>query len=485
MTSRRLLTTVVAAVAAATVAVPAPASAAPGLRGEQWYLDALKITALHDQGIKGQGVTVAVIDTGVDAGHPLLAGQVLPGLEVQGGGNGQSDIDGHGTHMAGIIAAKGGSGPNDILGVAPGAKILPVKIRDDEKALSQALGGGIRQAVDRGAKVINISLGNWSTPPAELTSAVEYATGKDVIIVAAAGNREAGGSDIGSPARIPGVVAVTGLDKKGAFYSGSVQGPEAVLSAPAERITGIDSRTAPKATGYSTADGTSDASAIVAGVVALVRQKFPQANAASVINRLLVTSEDVGPKGRDPQYGFGRVFPNRAFSTQVSDVTTNPLLAGPAPGGAGGSPSATRANPGTGTPAADAGKSDDSATSPFRTLIGGIACLLIVAVIVLVVVLVLRRRRKSAAGAPPLGGPPGSGPPGAQPWQTSGSAQPFGAPGSAPPTGPVTFGGPPSGPPGAPQSGPPTFGGPPPAGAGEPHTDTGWPPPPTGPSGPR
>ncbi|WP_412542209.1 S8 family serine peptidase [Longispora sp. K20-0274] len=485
MTSRRLLFTVVAAVAATTVAFPSPASAAPGLRGEQWYLDALKITALHDQGINGQGVTVAVIDTGVDAGHPLLAGQVLPGLEVQGGGNGQQDIDGHGTHMAGIIAAKGGPGPNDILGVAPGAKILPVKIRDDEKFLSQALGGGIRQAVDRGAKVINISLGNWSTPPSELTSAVQYATSKDVIVVAAAGNREAGGSDIGSPARIPGVIAVTGLDKQGAFYSGSVQGPEAVLSAPAERITGIDTRTPPN-TGYSTADGTSDASAIVAGVVALVRQKFPQANAASVINRLLVTAEDVGPKGRDPQYGFGRVFPNRAFSTQVPDVTTNPLLAGASPGGSGGSPAATGKPGATGTPVAGgASESDDDATKPFRVLVGGIACLLIVAVIVLIVVLVLRRgRRKKAAAGPPFGAPPGSGPP----WPSAGSTPPgvgpqqggFGAPpGAGPSFGDAT--GPQPGPP----AGPGSFGGPPPAGSGEPHTDTGWPPPPTGPSGPR
>jgi hypothetical protein len=120
------------------------------------------------------------------------------------------------------------------------------------------------------------------------------------------------------------VIAVTGLTQSGEFWTGSSRGPQAVLSAPAEEIQAL----APVAlypSGYLIGNGTSASSAPVSGVAALVRAHFPKLNAANVINRLIRTADDKGPKGRDDQYGFGVVDPVRALTATVAPVTSNPL----------------------------------------------------------------------------------------------------------------------------------------------------------------
>ncbi|MEU7971113.1 type VII secretion-associated serine protease mycosin [Micromonospora sp. NPDC049089] len=296
-----------------------PAAAAPR-RAEQWYLDELRIDRVHKIST-GRGVVVAVVDTGVEASHPDLRGQVLPGGRSYGAsGDGRADEVGHGTHMAGIIAAKPSGDGVD--GIAPGAKILPIKMRKEDGVYTDAeIARGIRMAVDGGAKVINVSIGSPGFANPVQQSAIQYALDRDVVLVASAGNTAQGRTTVGKPANTPGVIAVTGTTRGGAFWSGSVQGPEAVVAAPGDGIYNVANEG-----GYGWGDGTSDSSAIVSGLAALIRSKYPDLSAPNVINRIIRTARDAGASGRDPQYGFGVIDPTRALTANVPPVTANPLL---------------------------------------------------------------------------------------------------------------------------------------------------------------
>ncbi|RQX00420.1 type VII secretion-associated serine protease mycosin [Micromonospora inaquosa] len=301
------------------VAAAQPAVAAPR-RAEQWYLDELRIDQVHEIST-GRGVVVAVIDSGVEASHPDLRGQVLAGGRSYGtSGDGRADEDGHGTHMAGIIAAK--ASRDGVDGIAPGVKILPIKMRKDDGAYTDAgIARAIRMAVDGGAKVINISIGGPGFANPVQKSAIQYALDRDVVLVASAGNTAQGRTTVGKPANTPGVIAVTGTTRGGAFWSGSVQGPEAVVAAPGDGIYNIANEG-----GYGWGDGTSDSSAIVSGLAALIRAKYPDLSAPNVINRIIRTARDAGASGRDPQYGFGVIDPMKALTANVPPVTANPLL---------------------------------------------------------------------------------------------------------------------------------------------------------------
>ncbi|WCN80362.1 type VII secretion-associated serine protease mycosin [Micromonospora sp. LH3U1] len=297
-----------------------PAAAAPR-RAEQWYLDELRIDQAHKIST-GRGVVVGLLDSGVEATHSDLRGQVLPGDRSYGAsGDGRADEDGHGTHMAGIIAATNAS-RDGVDGVAPGAKILPIKLRKGTGTNSDAaVALGIRMAVDGGAKVINMSFGGPGLASPAEESAIKYALDHDVVVVAAAGNTAKGSKVVDSPANTPGVIAVTGTTRGGRFWSGSVQGPEAVVAAPGDGIYNVANEQ-----GYGWGDGTSDSTAIVSGLAALIRAKYPDLDAPNVINRIIRTSRDAGPSGRDPQYGFGVIDPVAALTANVPPVTANPLL---------------------------------------------------------------------------------------------------------------------------------------------------------------
>ncbi|MEV0157482.1 type VII secretion-associated serine protease mycosin [Micromonospora sp. NPDC050686] len=307
----------------AVLAVAEPAGATPGGRDEQWYLDELRIERVH-QLSTGRGVVVGVVDTGVDATHPDLAGRILPGGRSDGfSGDGRADEGGHGTHMAAIIVGRG-KRPGGVVGVAPDARVLPIRHSKGTRKNDishRASAAGIRMAVDRGATVVNLSYGGAGAAGAEEESAIRYALAQDVVVVAAAGNTSRGDVSVNSPANIPGVIAVTGTTRGGRFWSGSVQGPEAVVAAPGDAIY-----TAGRDHGYGWGDGTSDASAIVSGVAALIRARHPELDAPNVINRIIRTARDAGPEGRDPQYGFGLIDPVAALTADVPTVTANPLL---------------------------------------------------------------------------------------------------------------------------------------------------------------
>ncbi|MCM3926096.1 S8/S53 family peptidase, partial [Frankia sp. AiPs1] len=314
--------------AAANPAAANPAPVAPA-QGSQWYHAVLGLAQAQAVS-EGAGTVVAVIDGGVDAGHPKLQGQVLPGAGVGPGaavdGWRDDDPDGHGTAMAGLIAGRNDNGRPEVRGIAPAARILPIST--GAEADSAEVARGIHRAVDLGADVINLSLGSAGAATPDEREAVAYAFAHDVVVVASAGNVETGDSEINSPANIPGVVAVTGSTARGDFWRGSSRGARAAIAAPAPGIRApVPTRVSPD--GLDTGAGTSNSAAIVSGVVALIRSAWPDLDAPNVIKRLIYTARDAGPPGRDVEFGFGIVDPAAALTKAVPVVAANPLLATP------------------------------------------------------------------------------------------------------------------------------------------------------------
>lgn len=298
----------------------APPARADSIRDRQWYLGFLRIPQAQ-QVSEGDGVVVAVVDTGVNSKQPELSGNLLPGYDNNLGLNGWSDDDGHGTAMASIIAAHGTSAASGTLGIAPKAKLLPVKVGvSGDNLTASGVTAGIYWAVDHGAKVINLSLAGGETRFED--EALRGALAADVVVVAGVGNRPED-TKVGFPAAYPGVVAVAGVDQSGGHAEVSVTGPEVVLSAPAVDIV------APRHDLlYGSGTGTSDAAAIVSGVVALVRAKYPNLSAREVVHRLTATAIDKGPPGRDDEYGYGIVNPVAALTADVPPLPASPS-AGP------------------------------------------------------------------------------------------------------------------------------------------------------------
>ena len=262
--------------------------------GEQWGLSRLDVPKVRELGT-GKDVIVAVIDTGVDGSHPELAGRVLPGIDlVDEGGDGRTDPNGHGTHVAGVIAASvDGSG---IEGLAPEAKILPIRVLGRDGSGDDAdVAFGILWAVRNGAKVINLSLGGTDIDPL-LEDAVKQATSAGVVVIAAAGNSGPSG-DVFYPAAHPTVVAVgaTGPDDRVALYS--TRGSYVDVAAPGTMILS----TWPG--GYRYESGTSMATPFVSAAVAILIGRSEQPSAA--VKRILDSAYDIGGSGADNETGAG------------------------------------------------------------------------------------------------------------------------------------------------------------------------------------
>lgn len=305
------------------------------VRDDQWQLKELDARDAWRTST-GAGVTVAVVDSGVDGSHPDLTGQVLAGTDlVTEAGDGETDPVGHGTTVAGLIAGRRDDG-RGVEGLAPDAKILPVRVLDEENRYDDALivARGVRWAVDHGAQVINMSLGGIGDSPA-LAAAIDYAFAKDVVIVACTGNLTPSSpvDKVWYPAREPGVIAVAGLERDtNSLWSGSITGPETVLTAPATGLVGA------RPGGYWQVQGTSFAAPLVAASAALLRSRWPHMSAANVVNRLISTAHDLGPAGRDDHFGYGLVDPVAALASTAPSVSRNPLDDATSPGIAGFGP---------------------------------------------------------------------------------------------------------------------------------------------------
>ncbi|GGO82720.1 type VII secretion-associated serine protease mycosin [Wenjunlia tyrosinilytica] len=323
--SARLLPTLLllAATAFTVTAAQAPAARADGIRDSEWALEALHAgTAWRTT--RGEGVTVAVIDTGVDSSHPDLQGQVLKGKDMVGFGAraGDGSWARHGTSMAGIIAGRGhGFGGQDgITGIAPRAKILPVRVilddGDPQRRRARATRGsalpqGIRWATDHGADVINLSLGDDSKsshPEREEDRAIQYALGKGVVVVASAGNGGKEGDRASYPAAYPGVIPVTAVDRLGNRGDFSTRRWYTSVAAP-----GVDVVIADPDRHYYEGWGTSAAAAYVSGSVALIRSAYPELGPAQIKRLLEATARNTPRGGRSDAVGTGLVDPAAAL----------------------------------------------------------------------------------------------------------------------------------------------------------------------------
>jgi type VII secretion-associated serine protease mycosin len=337
---RPLLRVVVVGVTAAALLAPAAgATAAPAastartarsdlVRSKEYWLDNYGIRSAWKT-TRGKGVTIAIIDTGVDGSVAELHGAVVGGTDFSGEGaaNGQTPVgsdSGHGTMVASLAVGRGTGSGTGVIGAAPEASVLSISVGFGSSAPNsdQQIADAVTWAVDHGAKVINMSLtrNTLDWPPSWDTAFLDAAK-HDVVVVAAAGNRGSGTEEVGAPATMPGVLAVGGVNAKGiASSQASSQGITIGVTAPSESLVGVV-----PGGGYVLWDGTSGATPIVAGIVALVRAAHPELNAANVIQRVLATAHDAGAPGPDDLYGYGLIDANAAVNGTVAAVTANPL----------------------------------------------------------------------------------------------------------------------------------------------------------------
>jgi subtilisin family serine protease len=295
---------------------PVHATADP-LRSQQWALDQVHYEAAWPT-TAGAGVTVAIVDTGVQENDPTDAntdqpdfalGQVLPGqvfLNQQPGvPGGQTDDFGHGTHVAGIVGAQANNGIG-IHGAAPGVAILPVKVLDNTgSGFNSDVAKGIQWAADNGADVINLSLGGPVGSSAEQV-AIQNARAAGAVVVAAAGNECQTGNQVQYPGAFPEVIAVGALEQDGDKATFSSTGSYLDLAAP-----GVGILSTLNTGSFDNKSGTSMATPYVAAAAALVRAQHGL-SAIGVCNQLIRTADDLGASGFDTSFGHGLVDPLEA-----------------------------------------------------------------------------------------------------------------------------------------------------------------------------
>ncbi|WP_307872667.1 type VII secretion-associated serine protease mycosin [Paractinoplanes ovalisporus] len=321
-----------AAVVAALLTVPAPARAAvvcqtvaqakpvvAGVPVEDQIYDPKRLAPFAT----GAGVRVAVIDSGVDAGHPQLRGHVSQGADFLHGDNtGRQDCNGHGTAVASIIGAIPVRNTG-FQGLAPEAVIVPVRISEQQEIDGKAVGDrgtpaqfaeAIDWAVDQGdADVINLSL-VMTEDNLAVRRAVARAIARGVVVVAAAGNK--GGPNDGNPdpfpAKYPGVIGVGAITANGVRASFSQRGDYVDLVAIGDPVTA-----ASLVAGHTSQQGTSFSAPFVAATAALIKQRFPDLTPSEVRQRLVATA-DPSPGGkRNIEYGFGALNPYRALTANL------------------------------------------------------------------------------------------------------------------------------------------------------------------------
>ncbi|MET7875878.1 type VII secretion-associated serine protease mycosin [Micromonospora profundi] len=272
----------------------------------------------------GAGVTVAVVDSGVDRVHPQLAGRVRAGTDLlDPGGDGGRDCAGHGTGVASIIAATPRSGIA-FHGLAPGARILPVRVSEQQVVQGRESGRtvsadefarAIRWAVDHDADVVNLSVVLYTDDP-QVRAAVQYALDRDVVLVAAAGNLHDSGNPRPFPAAYDGVLGVGAIAVDGARAAFSQIGAYVDLVAP-----GSDVLVAAPGQGHQRVEGTSYAVPFVAATAALLRSYRPELTAAQVAQRIVATADPAPGAGHGGGYGAGVLNPYRAVTETGGGAT--------------------------------------------------------------------------------------------------------------------------------------------------------------------
>lgn len=265
---------------------------------KQWSLDMIGAETAFQMNCLGQGVRVGVIDSGVYP-HPDLAANLAAGKNFISGApdaTDTTDLYGHGTKVAGLIAASGEEG---CIGVAPGATIVPLKVTDEKTGISiydicMAIKSGVD---DYGCRVLNLSMGT-TTDYASLREAVAYAVERGVVVVSAAGNE--GGTSFMYPASYDHVISVGAVDSEGVLFSGSVSNSRVFLTAP-----GVEVRSTSNRGGYVTDTGTSFSAPQAAGAAAVLLGADGSLTREDIMVLFAETAVDKGDAGRDDRYGFG------------------------------------------------------------------------------------------------------------------------------------------------------------------------------------
>lgn len=326
---KRLYLTILAAL---MVSAPAAHAAGDPLRPKQWNLDLIKSDAAHGV-TRGDGAVVAVVDTGVDASHEDLQGRLLPGYDFVDKDGTPQDGDDHGTHVTGIAAANGGNGVG-VDSVAPGAKILPVRVLgNDGSGTDENVAKGIDYAIAQKADVINLSLGGLPLDAVgvgtDFKAAIQRAVDAGIVVVVAAGNDSL---PICEQPEVRGkVLCVGAVDRRGnrSFFS---SGDDSTIMAPggsATPVAGEDILSTVRASKYAEIAGTSQAAPHVAGAAALLVSRGVRGPAA--VDRILATARDAGMPGRDPVYGYGILDANAAVAGLGSGGGGGGSTGGPAP----------------------------------------------------------------------------------------------------------------------------------------------------------
>ncbi|MFD7959552.1 type VII secretion-associated serine protease mycosin [Streptomyces zaomyceticus] len=296
---------------------------AENFRAQQWHLDAMGAEEIW-QLSTGKGVTVAVVDTGVEKDNPDLRGQVLKGKDFAPDEQGDeyTDYTGHGTGMAGLIAGSGQrDGGNGAFGLAPGAKILPIRVpggeggktnqAQAEKEFNRIMPEAIRYAADSGAKVISISQGSQAGSQ-QLTDAVKYALDKGALVFASVGNSGDKSNDVEYPGATPGVVGVGAVDKNGKRIPMSQHGDQVDIVAPGKDTVAACGG----GTGICKSTGTSDATALASAAAALLWSKHPDWTNNQVLKVMLNTvAAPTGGEKRSDFVGYGAIRPLRTLKT--------------------------------------------------------------------------------------------------------------------------------------------------------------------------
>ncbi|MEU8259299.1 S8 family serine peptidase [Micromonospora sp. NPDC048999] len=266
--------------------------------GIQPYLDTVRLPQAWDRTKGSTSQIIAVVDTGVDAAHPDLAGRTVAGYNAIKLGAAPADDNGHGTMVAGIAAANTNNGIG-VAGAAWTARVMPVKVLDAwGSGYDSNIARGVVWAADHGATIINMSLGGPGDSTV-LHDAITYATRKGAVVVAAAGNEGDGQAQY--QAAYSEVLAVAATDAAGRLADFSSYGDWVDIAAPGTDIVS----TGPAPDYYYTGDGTSFAAPIVSGTAALVRTAYPSLTPAQVVSRIRENARDAGPRGIDPYFGYG------------------------------------------------------------------------------------------------------------------------------------------------------------------------------------
>ena len=286
----------------------------------QWHLAKINVPTAWNFST-GAGITIAILDTGVDGAHPDLSAKMVPGWNFFDSNSNTSDVLGHGTAIAGVAAGATNNGVG-IAGVASAARVMPIRITDAAGRARWSLAAqGLIWAADQGARVANISFQGMAASHT-LQTALAYFRARGGVVIAAAGNT--GAAD--NLAVADGMLMVSATDDKDLVTSWSTSGSVIDLAAP-----GTDVYSTAKGGGYGSWSGTSISASIVAGTAALVLSRRPDLTPAQVESALLTSATDLGAAGYDLDYGYGRV--NAAAA--VDTATGLPAV-----------PACTRANPG-------------------------------------------------------------------------------------------------------------------------------------------